>query len=103
MILRPPRSSLFPYTTHFRSIISRTLTDRLMCLFRHSIEVPVSCVFRQIKKSRSKHALQYSSFLCEKCPVYVLFSRKLLRTEKYVSYKGYQSIANFLKRLKNRI
>src|SRR5471032_3533802 len=34
MIRRPPRSTLFPYTTLFRSSPSRTFTGRLCCATR---------------------------------------------------------------------
>src|SRR5687767_5218684 len=34
MILRPPRSTLFPYTTLFRSSSPRTLLHRIVCTHR---------------------------------------------------------------------
>src|SRR3712207_8834295 len=40
MIRRPPRSTLFPYTTLFRSL--RELTDRDVSLFRSSNTLPGS-------------------------------------------------------------
>src|SRR5687768_17829925 len=41
MIRRPPRSTLFPYTTLFRSAVQRTGSGGLHCLYQWCPEAPV--------------------------------------------------------------
>src|SRR2546422_7206146 len=41
MIRRPPRSTLFPYTTLFRSVTPRVMTDVIALAHRHNVPVIV--------------------------------------------------------------
>src|SRR3712207_7918146 len=53
MIRRPPRSTLFPYTTLFRSIKSATTPFRLVeCDDKGNIKIPGLC--EKVKKNKDK-------------------------------------------------
>src|SRR5256885_10625314 len=58
MIRRPPRSTLFPYTTLFRSIISGTIVDRRDHVLRIFFSPPVFiCSIRLIKRASTNGPL----------------------------------------------
>src|SRR3989449_10570376 len=42
MIRRPPRSTLFPYTTLFRSLLAQLLADRLQLLAQQHLTLPLA-------------------------------------------------------------
>src|SRR2546422_5002325 len=42
MIRRPPRSTLFPYTTLFRSLVAQLLADRLQLLAQQHLALPLA-------------------------------------------------------------
>src|SRR2546422_5157155 len=42
MIRRPPRSTLFPYTTLFRSLVAQLLADRLQLLAQQHLTLPLA-------------------------------------------------------------
>src|SRR6266545_7562088 len=54
MIRRPPSSTLFPYTTLFRSVPSVAVQAAPLCLFPFSIGEELSEMWNQLKKS-SRH------------------------------------------------
>src|SRR5256885_17245672 len=58
MIRRPPRSTLFPYTTLFRSIISGTIVDRRDHVLRILFSLPVFiCSIRFSKRASTNGPL----------------------------------------------
>src|SRR5690348_17533908 len=85
MIPRPPRSTLFPYTTLFRSDNSTKENTNIEMLFNNSdIETPIK--LRKYSQSRSEeHTSELQS------PVH-LVCRLLLEKKKKLKYKISTSI-----------
>src|SRR5207249_10587816 len=76
MIRRPPRSTLFPYTTLFRSDLSANLLDPLIATFSSDILFQIGHLFVDRKSTRlnSSHvSISYAVFC--------------LKKKKYKSYK----------------
>src|SRR5207245_8528898 len=65
MLPRPPRSTLFPYTTLFRSRIGRVVVDRTMR--RSAIEPPKCASDRKSTRLNSSHgSISYAVFCLKK-------------------------------------
>src|SRR5436189_3936191 len=66
MIRRPPRSTLFPYTTLFRSIVSRLLAERLELDTAHGRQV-IGMLDRKSTRLNSSHrCISYAVFCLKK-------------------------------------
>src|SRR2546430_8292957 len=62
MIRRPPRSTLFPYTTLFRSVLVRLLTDKRQLLFRRFLNC-VETTSSQVKVTKIIRSEEHTSEL----------------------------------------
>src|SRR2546430_15638183 len=58
MIRRPPRSTLFPYTTLFRSALSLERLDRIHCVDRDNLRVSVGAGTRTVDVQRAASAAE---------------------------------------------
>src|SRR5438445_5506557 len=61
MIRRPPRSTLFPYTTLFRSWSDRIRRDRSQILSRESVRMEPTPVNFHAKKRSEEHTSELQS------------------------------------------
>src|SRR2546430_8700464 len=86
MIRRPPRSTLFPYTTLFRSTLCELDVSKPSPFALRSFNVPSSCILDRkstrlnsshsqisyavfcLKKKKLTHAVSYHSSLCYRRP-----------------------------------
>src|SRR5260221_8066241 len=93
MIRRPPRSTLFPYTTLFRSLSNLVVTRPGAIAILKSMEVPADllAVMRdpeivnpQLKQRSEEHTSELQSHSDLVC-------RLLLEKKKYISNFAYQS------------
>src|SRR5258707_6211104 len=70
MIRRPPRSTLFPYTTLFRSYCSSSVLSHLLLLLRRSLHLFLQCpniADRKSTRLNSSHAnISYAVFCLKK-------------------------------------
>src|SRR2546429_5239030 len=73
MIRRPPRSTLFPYTTLFRSVIHRTKDasvenfTHFSCLKTYGENAPLTCRDRKSTRLNSSHGyISYAVFCLKK-------------------------------------
>src|SRR5256885_9106844 len=67
MIRRPPRSTLFPYTTLFRSIPFVRRSRRAFASFRWSSTSVVLCIDRKSTRLNSSHlVISYAVFCLKK-------------------------------------
>src|SRR3712207_6956766 len=94
MIRRPPRSTLFPYTTLFRSILGELLLhNRILLLARLAIQEVISgddrfaglLVDRKSTRLNSSHAnISYAVFCLKKKSSYAIlsFRKKTPRTTR---------------------
>src|SRR2546429_5074101 len=67
MIRRPPRSTLFPYTTLFRSHQQKELNDRAVQLFRQRFDIQLPDGDRKSTRLNSSHGyISYAVFCLKK-------------------------------------
>src|SRR2546425_5366155 len=91
MIRRPPRSTLFPYTTLFRSCVSVVKDQAVESLVRNLAEhldrwggAPLMCVFDRPKRSE-EHTSELQSLAYLVCRL-LLEKKKKKYTNKIVVY-----------------
>src|SRR5436189_2965486 len=91
MIRRPPRSTLFPYTTLFRSVVVPSSTN---CCLKNSINVMVFLFMNQRNKNTDRKSTRLNS--SHRCISYAVFCLKKKKKKK----KKYKIIKK--KKIKNR-
>src|SRR2546422_5758408 len=86
MIRRPPRSTLFPYTTLFRSLVAQLLADRLQLLAQQHLALPLAQLLLDLRLDLllSVEDADLALHLNEHAPQ-ALLDRQDLRSEEHTS------------------
>src|SRR5260221_8269168 len=81
MIRRPPRSTLFPYTTLFRSSSFGRFAPRALSLFRHRGRIPVA---RKCRSEEHTSELQSHSDLVCRLLLEKKKEKKVLKSRRHI-------------------
>src|SRR6202162_6523051 len=65
MIRRPPRSTLFPYTTLFRSFVEPEFRAHMIGVFNHGLHAFLQLDRKSTRLNSSHHSISYAVFCLE--------------------------------------
>src|SRR2546422_6588745 len=83
MIRRPPRSTLFPNTTLFRSVVQERQNHRLTCeIVSQANDAPSLVVEGQLKRRSEEHTSELQSRLHLVCRLLLEKKKKPLTTKR---------------------
>src|SRR2546422_4048364 len=93
MIRRPPRSTLFPYTTLFRSVASGPILETIKDLVMHHVAVTSTLpVFETIVPNRSEeHTSELQSRLHLVCRLLLEKKKHTDHTNQVTGMEGYRT------------
>src|SRR5260370_5085700 len=80
MIRRPPRSTLFPYTTLFRSVHEAAARGATLVASLHAVDLALACFARIVGIRSEEHTSELQSHLNLVCRL--LLEKKKKKTKK---------------------